>query len=217
MAIYFLPSIIFIFFLLLREIFTYKKNKLLKYLLTPLVSAVVIITALLSLRFNYGNTYNYIIITGLVFSLIGDTILMIEEVNLFIQGLIFFLFAQISYAFAFAFNYHFEVWNIFVAAGLFAVVIVFFKIIKNKAAGKAYPVLIYMLVISAMVYFAVSRLNDGASVKGLLVSIGALLFLISDVLVAVNEFVKELPNGTIIVWLIYAPSQFLIGLSCFFY
>lgn len=216
MAEYFLPGVIFIVFLMLREIFTYRKNKLLKYLLTPLVSAVVIITALLSFKYYYGNTYNYIIITGLVFSLIGDTMLMIEEVNLFIQGLIFFLFAQISYAFAFAINYHFEAWNIFIAACLFAVVIIFFKIIKKKAAGKAYPVLIYMLVISAMVFFAVSRLNYGASAKGVLVSIGALLFLISDILVAVNEFVKELPNGTIIVWAIYAPAQLLIALSCFY-
>lgn len=216
MTEYFWQCIIFVFFLILREFFTYKKDIMLKYLFTPLVSAAVIITALLSLRFNYGNTYNYIIITGLLFSLVGDTILMIEAVNLFLQGLIFFLFAQISYAFAFAINYHFEVWNIFVAAGLLAVIIIFYNIIKKKAAGKAYLVLIYMIVISVMVYLAIGRLNDGVSAKGLLVAIGALLFLVSDVLLAVNEFVMKLPNATVIVWAVYAPSQLLIALSCYY-
>jgi uncharacterized membrane protein YhhN len=208
---------IFIFIVLLgfREIFTYRNNLMLKYLLTPLVTFSVIITAMFSLRIN-NDIYIFIIIAGLIFSLIGDTILMIEEKRFFIHGLLFFLLAQISYASALAEGYRFQLWNIIIAFPLLICIFILFKAIRQKSPGTAKAVLVYMMVISAMVFFAFAKFNNGVNVKSCLLSAGATLFLVSDIILAVNEFIMEIPNSSIFVWLAYAPAQFLIGLSCYY-
>jgi len=217
MTRYYLPIMfLFIVLLLFREIFTYKKNLMFKYLLTPLITFCVIINAILSLRLNNQDIYIFIIVTGLIFSLIGDTILMIEEKRFFIHGLVFFLFAQIAYIFAMSIGYRFQPWNIFIALPFIICILILYNSIKQKSPGKAKSVLVYMIVISAMTFFAVAQFNNGSILKAYLLSLGALLFVISDIMLAVNEFIKKIPNSSVIVWLTYAPAQFLIAVSCYY-
>lgn len=207
---------IFLILLFLRQILTFRKKLAIKYLLTPLITTVTIITALFSLRFNNESTYIYIIIIGLIFSLIGDTMLMIEEKRFFLHGLLFFLFAQTSYTIALAIGYHFKIWNVVTAIILIACISFLYSKISTKAKGNTIPVLVYMLLIATMFYLALAHLNKGFSIQGILVSAGALLFVISDISLAINEFIKTIPNSTVVVWSTYAPAQFLIGLSCYY-
>ncbi len=217
MAAYYLPFIfIFIVLLLSREIFTYKKILMFKYLLTPLITFCAIVNALLSLRINNQDPYIFIILIGLIFSLVGDVILMIEEKRFLIHGLIFFLFAQITYIFALSKGYHFQTWNIIIAIPLIGCIAILYNVIQKKFPATVKSVLIYMIAISAMTFFAISQFNNGNILKAYLLTIGALLFVISDIVLAINEFVRHIPNSSVIVWSIYAPAQFLIGVSCYY-
>jgi uncharacterized membrane protein YhhN len=45
---------------------------------------------------------------------------------------------------------------------------------------------------------------------------GAVLFVISDVVLAINTFVKKIPHSTVLTWSLYAPAQLFFALSCFY-
>jgi uncharacterized membrane protein YhhN len=212
--IYFL--IIFAVLLTLREFFCYRKILFLKYILTPLITLTSITVAIFSLYYTDITLYKITIVIALTFALTGDVLLMIEEIDLFIHGLLFFLITQMLYIFVLVPDYHFEIWNIVPAGILFLSVIYLYLHIKAEIKKHNFPLLFYMFVIGAMVYFAIGRLNNGLSVNTLLFSTGALLFVISDVLLAINKFIKKIPNSTVYVWLFYAPAQLLIGLSCYY-
>ncbi len=208
--------IIFIILLIFREVFTYRKNLFLKYILTPLITFTSIVAALFSMNYINVTLYGITIIIGLILALIGDVLMMIEETDLFIHGLLFFFLAQLAYIFALAFDYQFYLWNIIPAVILLISIFYFYLMIKAKIQKHNMPVLIYMFAIGAMFYFALAGLNTGLSVNTLLFLTGALLFVISDVLIAINQFIKNIPNSTVIVWIFYAPGQLLIGLSCYY-
>jgi uncharacterized membrane protein YhhN len=77
------------------------------------------------------------------------------------------------------------------------------------------PVLIYTLAISVMVFSALSTLvgHQWAAGPALLVSGGALLFFISDGLLAWNKFVFPLQYGKIAIIISYHAAQFLISVG----
>ena len=85
------------------------KNQTLKYIFKPLTTILIIILAIIH-HSESTNLYGYLIITGLVFSLIGDVYLMLP-IDKFIHGLAAFLIAHIFYIVAFCsgFGPYFEV------------------------------------------------------------------------------------------------------------
>ncbi|MBN2038844.1 MAG: lysoplasmalogenase [Spirochaetes bacterium] len=216
MISHYLPFlIIFVVLLAFREFFTFRKKLSLKYIFTPLITLTIIITALCSLKIFNISTYSIFTVTGLILALVGDTLLMIEETDLFLYGLLFFFLTQLSYITAFSTNYSFAIWNIIPAAGLLAFICFFYMSIKKRSKKWKSGILAYMLAIAVMLYFAIAGFNE-ISGKNILILTGAILFVISDVLIAINKFIKKIPNSTIIVWAIYAPSQLLIGLSNYY-
>ena len=70
------------------------------------------------------------IIIGLILALIGDTLMMIEETDLFIYGLLFFFLTQLSYIYSFSLGYTFQLWNIVPGTALLVFICIFYKIIK---------------------------------------------------------------------------------------
>ena len=79
------------------------------------------------------------------------------------------------------------------------------------------PFLIYSITISLMVLSACLTLVKGEWMAGpaLLVSGGAVLFFISDMLLAWNRFVTPLPNAKLQVRVTYHSGQLLIVLGAF--
>lgn len=65
------------------------------------------------------------------------------------------------------------------------------------------PVIIYGVVIAAMLYFAVSATNHN-------LILGAVLFVISDSVLAVNLFVKEATVLSMIVMITYISAQWFL-------
>jgi uncharacterized membrane protein YhhN len=72
------------------------------------------------------------------------------------------------------------------------------------------PVTIYGIVITGMVISAVSRFGKVNDSSYLLVFLGALLFLISDSLIAFNRFKQPFPAAGLSIMITYIFGQFLI-------
>ncbi|HON77895.1 MAG TPA: lysoplasmalogenase [Spirochaetota bacterium] len=201
---------------LIREYVAFRRILPLKYVFTPLVTMTIIVFGFLSFLVSGITVFSFLIITGLILSLIGDTLMMLEEVNYIQHGLLFFLAAHIMYIAAFSGGYSFQAWNILPAVLLGLLLVVFYFTIRRKTGKKNIPVLVYMIAISAMIFFAVSHFNNGVTTKAAILSIGAVLFCISDTTLAVNQFIRPVAHSTVFTWLTYGPAQFLIALSCYY-
>ena len=72
------------------------------------------------------------------------------------------------------------------------------------------PVLIYALVLLGMGVWAHKRRGATSSASFQLVAIGAILFALSDGLIAINKFAFEIPFERVLVMSIYMTAQYLI-------
>lgn len=157
------------------------------------------------------------IFIGLLFGLIGDSLLMFVNVNegLFMYGLIAFLIGHLFYISAFYLDYK---WNpsIQKAASKIALVVfgvfcaVFYLFLRPHLGGMKIPVLIYAFVISLMAMMAVNRKGRVSSLSYKLIFFGAILFLISDSVLAFNKFVNPFRGAGLAIMSTYMLAQFLI-------
>ena len=147
---------------------------------------------------------------ALFFAFLGDTLLMLR--GLFLPGLASFLLMQWGYSLVFwpeASRSKLKSKHIYVA-----LVIVYMTIFIGFLLGKVNDALmrialpIYGLSIGTMLI--ISLLRDVASASYLRVAIGALLFTISDSLIAYNRFVESVPMAGIWIMSTYMLAQYLI-------
>lgn len=155
---------------------------------------------------------------GILFSLAGDILLMISLDRLFIPGLIMFLLAHLSYLAGFQEQLlNPSGWSFIL---LFVVYLNGYRLLRRiagamRAGGHdrlVRPVIVYGLVISLMLYAALSTIFDPAwsTSAAFLVSGGAFLFYLSDLILAWNKFVAPVQNSRIDNILTYHLGQ--IGL-----
>ncbi|TNF61876.1 MAG: hypothetical protein EP306_05335 [Burkholderiales bacterium] len=142
-------------------------------------------------------------------SLAGDVFLMLE--GLFIPGLVAFLLAHLAYIVLFRQGTRWWPVRTVLAGCLgYALLMVAALWMAGLPPGLRVPVAVYALVISLMAAQAIGRalvLRDGAS---MLVAAGAVAFVISDTLLAVNRFVSPLPASAVWVLSTYYAAQCLI-------
>jgi uncharacterized membrane protein YhhN len=198
-----------------REIVTYRENYNLKYIFTPLVTALIAGLVILSNIDDGITAYRVLILIALLCSLIADTMLMVVEVDLMEQGIAYFLLAHVFYSIAFSLSYAFKGWNMIIAVVLLIFLVVFYRGIRNTVGRLKIPILIYTIILCIMLFFALSTLNHDISRRELLILGGAILFAISDFLIVYLTFIKPHKKESVIVWAVYAPAQLLIALSCF--
>jgi uncharacterized membrane protein YhhN len=151
---------------------------------------------------------------GILFSLVGDTLLLAPN-RFFLSGLIAFLLAHVAYIIGFNVNaVGPNAWDIFFAfIILLSVVRIlqrFIPVLRSKGMNSLIlPVEIYALTISIMLFFAVRTLADPAwqtNATGL-ISAGAFLFYISDLILAWNRFVAPIQNGRLLNIVAYHLGQ----------
>ena len=212
----YLSSVFFLFFVI-REFVAYKRYLPLKYFFTPSLTLLLVIMMLLSIITCGPDKYRLMITLALLVALIADTQLMIEEIDLKTNGAVFFAMGHVFYLIAFSDNATFEPWNIALIAILVIINLIFFRILVNAIGRKSIPTIIYLLILCLVVYFAIARLNNQLSPSIVLAAVGALLFMISDFILVTNSFIKAIPHSTVFTWLFYAPAQYLIVLSTFYY
>ena len=157
---------------------------------------------------------------GAVFCLAGDVFLMITR-DMFIFGLLAFLIGHVCYVVGFNnLAPYINLWGVILII-LFGIYIGWLlpKLVGGlKVKGKAglkIPVLIYSLVISVMVYSAwMTWTRPGwLPLAALSASVGALLFYVSDSILAWDRFVNPLKHGRLKVMVTYHLGQFGIILG----
>ncbi len=208
-------SSVFLIFFIMREYFAYKKNLFLKYFFTPSLTLILTIMTVLSIIQNGSERYRVMILLSLLMALIADTLLMIEEINLLKNGIIFFIMAHVFYIIAFSECLSFKPWNLILIAIIVFLNFIYIKKLAATGNKMLIPVLFYIFILNMMVYSAIIRLNNGVSVSAVLAASGAIMFIFSDFILSVNAFIKPVKNSTVITWLLYAPAQYLIVLSTF--
>ncbi len=217
-ALYLLPLLAITVFLLIRAEF--RKDKRLIFFLKPLSTLLVIAMALLSLRDPaHSTTYSGGVLIGLLLSFGGDMALMFQEQRkAFMLGLVLFLLAQVAYAVVFgllgrssARDLISTVLLLLTGAGLYVLML-------PNLGRMRLPVAAYIVVISLMVSRAVTTLASplfGAG-QAMMVAAGAILFYISDVILAAARFWKPWPYHRISLAFYYA-GQALIALAASYF
>lgn len=146
-------------------------------------------------------------LTGaLLGSVCGDVLLDLASANLFLFGLAAFLAAHLFYTLLF-FRYAkkpagFEKATI---AGLLLFAGVMIWIFRGIPAALYGPVVLYILVIVTMTIGALL-----VPARSLLLFGGAVVFIASDLVLAINKFLVALPLGRVINISLYFIAQFMI-------
>ncbi|KAH8284095.1 hypothetical protein KR054_010044, partial [Drosophila jambulina] len=151
------------------------------------------------------------ILLGLVFSCGGDALL---NVNLFPFGMISFGVAHVFYVSAFGWKP--VKWLI--GIGLYVVVSLckYFVYFVHEKLDEILiiGVPIYCFLITTMLWRSLARAVDVRSFLAVFCAIGAILFVISDALIAVTMFMGvPLPGARLQIMITYYAAQFAIALS----
>ncbi|HOU24568.1 MAG TPA: lysoplasmalogenase [Anaerolineae bacterium] len=218
LALFLVPPMVVLVFLLIRAEFALRKKQI--YLLKPLCTVLVILMAALSLlEPTHNPTYTWGVLLGLLFSFGGDVLLMFQDdPRYFRLGLVSFLIAQVVYALVFGLLGRFSSRDLLTTALLAAAGLGLFLLMAPNLGQMRIPVLVYIVVISLMVSRAVSTAASPlfTAAQAWLVAAGALLFYVSDGILALNRFWKAWPYHRISLAFYYA-GQALIALAASYF
>ncbi len=212
--LYAIPILIVTVSLLIRAEFQNARKQI--YLFKPLSTLVVIAVAALSFFNPDSNiTFSSFVVLGLLFSFAGDVALMFQQHrNAFLIGLVAFLIGHIAYAIGFSLFTGISSLDILTAVLLLAAGFGFYHLLKPNLGSMKIPVILYMVIISTMVNRAFAALASPVFGKthAWMIAVGALLFYLSDVMLAANKFWKPWRYHRFSLVLYYA-GQLLIALS----
>lgn len=152
---------------------------------------------------------------GLVFSLVGDVFLLLRT-RFFIAGLVSFLIAHMFYIIGFSYgSIQLNEWGfipLLLVIGL--VIITYPRIIgsiRRRLEHKKLwlPVVLYMLTITIMFFSAMLTWfrEPWSSQAAIFVSGGAMLFTVSDTVLATGRFLRPVPYGNFLVMFTYHLGQ----------
>lgn len=149
---------------------------------------------------------------ALFFCALGDFFLSLDKNKFFISGLSAFLIGHILYVLFFNFELGIEPTSYLSVLGVAIYAISFGGYLVTKTTKYRIPIIGYVLILCAMVIFATFLPPQYIFVK-----LGALVFVISDSLLAIRMFIiKEKRSKEILsiaVWCTYITAQFLIVLK----
>ncbi len=154
------------------------------------------------------------IIFALFFSWLGDVILLFHHDHsiFFLLGLSSFLIAHIFYIFFFHFVRSREMvksrWYLLLIVVVYYAVIM--AILSPYLGDMKLPVRIYGVVISFMLLVAMHMAFIKKEMTGLWMVTGALLFVISDSLLAINEFYQPFEMAGVVVMGTYGLAQLFL-------
>jgi uncharacterized membrane protein YhhN len=160
-----------------------------------------------------------LVLGAIIFSFGGDTLLMFDtsDTIFFTLGLVSFLISHIFYILAYRQHRDEQLTDglqgiqrirlafpiILAGTGL---VIVLYPVL----GALRFPVMAYALVLVLMVLNALFRFGRTNSKSFWMVFGGALLFMVSDSLLAINKFLQPLPQSGLLVMITYITAQYLL-------
>ena len=205
--------IVFIVILLADLIAVQLNYKIAEWVFKPLIVIWLLSYFILQTRHEKSDLKKWIII-ALLFSWLGDVLLMLQGDNsiFFLLGLSAFLLAHIFYILFFHFVRIRE--NVKSRWYLLLLVVIYYalliSILSPWLGEMKLPVRIYGIVISFMFMLAMHMLFIKNNRAGLLMMAGALLFVISDSVLAINKFYHPFEMADVVVMTTYGFAQLLI-------
>lgn len=188
----------------------YVKIASLKYLFKPLTTILIFILAF-QLDPGIHSIYRILILSGLVFSLMGDVFLMLPK-DRFIAGLASFLVAHLLFIGAMVSGFGpFYAWIPLIAIAIYMGI--FLRILLPKTGKMTLPVFIYALVIMLFLWQAAGRAWYLAGDSSGYAFYGALLFVVSDSILAYNKFVRPFKAAEFLIMTSYWSALVLLALS----
>jgi uncharacterized membrane protein YhhN len=211
------------------------QNEVVRFFSKPLLMILLFAFYMQSIA-GKGNRFHTFLSISLVFSWIGDVALMFvpaspsdtsvmgftKNPNFFLVGLAAFLFAHMLYAIAFA--------NVstrtkppvlrqkpWVALPLVLYMVALLYLLVPSISGNEttkpflVPVIIYSAAIATMVVFALNRYGRVNDTSFALVFGGALLFMFSDSIIAINKFMHPFATSGVFIMTLYIGGQYFIA------
>ena len=142
---------------------------------------------------------------ALGFSLLGDMILELPQQFPFALGLGSFLIAHILYIRRFIMKPTQKLWWTLVPIGLYCGTL--FWYMMPNLGPLLIPVFVYVLVIATMLW---SACRYAQSYKNYLPLLGAIFFVLSDSLIAINKFITPFSQARYAIIMTYWLAQYLI-------
>jgi len=160
-----------------------------------------------------------LILAGLVFSFSGDVNLMFVNQNeiFFLLGLVSFLITHILYILAFRKDsandnkprvLKTKPWIGIPVLLLFALLM--YVLFEHIPEEMKIPVVIYSSVITLMVLAAINRHSRVSDYSFFMVLLGAVLFMFSDSIIAINKFYHPFDLANFFIMFLYITAQYLI-------
>jgi uncharacterized membrane protein YhhN len=182
-------------------------------ILKPFLLPILVIAVASSAHFGTKK----ILITALTFSWIGDVILLFADKGeiYFILGLVAFLVSHVFYIVLFSKQAISKTIKnkISFGAGIGLIVIYFLMMISTlapKLGSLTVPVVIYAIVISTMLFYALKGSFQWNTIPYQSVLIGAVFFISSDSILAFNKFDQPIPYASFLIMITYLAAQFCI-------
>ncbi|WP_293783509.1 lysoplasmalogenase [uncultured Pedobacter sp.] len=206
----------FIFFLVfVIQLYTEYTNHIQLRFVKLLIAAVLLIW--LYVGTNLRGRFHKRIFTGLIFAWIGDILLMFQndKTSFFVYGLIAFVVCHIFYIRAFTLDHksnpnHKTPYFLWVV-GAFAIFCSgLFFYLQPKLGPMQFPVLMYAIIVTVMAIMAFNRYGKVNIFSFKLIFYGALFFLLSDSILAINKFAQPIPQGGALVMATYMIAQYLM-------
>ncbi len=189
----------------------YGRKPIVFYITKPLTTTLILVPVLALVPAS-GGAYIPLIAGGLAFALLGDILLMLPEER-FVLGIASFAATHVLYLAAFI-----------AAAGialinLSAIPLIIFATLMARflwpGVGKSLriPILAYVVLITVMTAQAIGAALESESTGLVIAALGAVLFLASDSMLAVDRFRVPFPAARALVLSTYWLGQWLIALS----
>jgi uncharacterized membrane protein YhhN len=193
--------------------FEYRKSR--TTALLSKASLSILFVAVAALQHATTPAYYWTMLAGFVLCLGGDVLLAIPGEKTFLAGLVSFLLGHICYVLAF---FGLASPGVFALVGLvivIAIAAVIFRWLAPHLDDMAKPVVAYMLVISVMVFGALSAMGDSSlpTTGRVFILVGAIAFFVSDIFVAKDRFVDGRYSNRLIGLPLYYAAQFLLAFS----
>ncbi len=159
-------------------------------------------------------------LSALFFSWLGDVFLMQSEADFFLAGLGSFLLAQLCYTWIFLQirkrQYNRAMWLpvVFIAVGLY-VLLLYWWLFPHLSANLKVPVVVYAIAIGSMLITSLHVSSPPYSREAIGLVTGASLFVLSDSLLAINQFIQPFPLAAVGIMLTYGLAQLFIVHSIF--
>lgn len=197
-----------VFYLLLTLLNLESITFWLKPLLIPILSSLVL--------FEKEFPTKKVLLAALFFSWVGDVVLLFADKGtiFFIIGLVSFLVAHLLYILLFmklqkVKTTKYLPYSILVLVYLFGLL----SFLWNDLGDLKIPVIIYASVLSMMLLFAIKGKFIWEKQYGNYILFGAVFFVLSDSLLAINKFYSPIAFASFLIMSTYLAAQFLLVLG----